>query len=51
MYVLISVIAESPRWLITKNNPEKAYKVLDKIAKANKTVLSKEKWQAYVEEV
>lgn len=46
----VFVIAESPRWLITKNNPEKAYKVLDKIAKANKTVLSKEKWQAYVEE-
>ncbi|ESO89334.1 hypothetical protein LOTGIDRAFT_106021 [Lottia gigantea] len=33
------VIPESPRWLVTKNKTEKAKKILEKIARKNKTTL------------
>lgn len=33
---------ESPRWLITKRKPEKAAKILKKIAKVNGKIVSDE---------
>ena len=42
---------ESPRWLISKNQPEKAYKILESVARSNKTNLNKEIWESFLLEV
>ena len=45
-----SVIAESPRWLISKNKTSDAYDILQKIAKANKRDLDEDSWHLFIKE-
>jgi hypothetical protein len=37
--------------LITKNQPEKAYKILENVAKANRTQLNRDLWNSFLNEV
>ena len=42
------MLPESPRWLLSKNEQDKALEILDTVAKVNRTVLKKESWDAVV---
>lgn len=45
-----SLIPESPRWLISKSRTEDAYKILERVAKANKTRINKDTWGQFIDE-
>ena len=49
MLFFLSILPESPRWLMSKNKPDEAYKILQKVAKANKRELKIETWNALLE--
>jgi hypothetical protein len=45
------LLPESPRWLISKNQPEKAYEILESVARSNKTNLNRDIWELFLLEV
>jgi hypothetical protein len=38
------MLPESPRWLLAKNQQDKAYEILKKVAATNKKQLKQETW-------
>lgn len=47
---LFSMLPESPRWLLSKNQPDKALKILHKVAKTNKKELNTDTWNEMLDE-
>lgn len=44
------LLPESPRWLLSKNKNDKAFSVLNTVAKTNKRVLSQDSWEKLIQE-
>jgi OCT family organic cation transporter-like MFS transporter 4/5 len=47
---IFSLLPESPRWLLSKNKNDKAFSVLNTVAKTNKRVLSQDSWEKLIQE-
>ena len=42
--IFVLIVPESPRWLLTKNKEKKGIKVVEKMARMNKVVISEKTW-------
>lgn len=46
-----SLLPESPRWLISKNKHDRAFEMLEHVAKVNQRTLSKKTWNQFLIQV
>jgi Na+/melibiose symporter-like transporter len=48
-FCILSILPESPRWLIAKNRKQEAFEVLKHVAKVNKRHLNEQTWAGFLE--
>ena len=48
MYLYSSMLPESPRWLISNKRNDDALKILQNVAKVNKTTFNIKSWDAFI---
>lgn len=48
-YFILSILPESPRWLLSKDRKDEALAILKTVAKTNKRELSTEIWNSLLE--